>query len=216
MNDDNNLTPEELEKLQREEAQQKTGPNLYDRISGVKSDVDTAKQIKNIVEGTKLKNITGAGTNLGTSATGAAATGTAASGATATGAAATGTAATGTAATGTAATGAAASGAAATGAAASGAAATGAAATGAAATGAAATGAAATPVGWIVLIVIAVILIILFLVLFFNLMYYNVIEPISSKYSVSEDDIVNKYDVNFVIILKLVGFVMLQTLMSTN
>ena len=188
MNDDNNLTPEELEELQREEAQQKTGPDLYDKLGNLKSNIDTAKQIKNIVEGTKLKNITGAGTNLGTSATG-----TAASGATATGAAASGAAA-----SGAAATGAAVSGAAATGAAATGAAASGAAATGAAATGAAATGAAATPVGWIVLIVIAVILILFFLILFFDLLYYNVIDPVSSKYSISEKDIVNKYDVNFV------------------
>ena len=204
MNDDNNLTPEEIEELKKEEAQQNTGPNLYDRISGVKSDVDTAKKIKQIIDERKLKNAaetvktaetgaeTSAGAGVAATGTGAAATGTGAA-ATGTGAAATGAGAaaagTGAAAAGT---GAVAAG---TGAAAAG---TGAAAAG---TGAAAAGtgaAAATPVGWIVLIVIAVILVIIFLVLFFSLMYYNVIEPVSSKYSVSEDDIVNKYDVNFV------------------
>ena len=203
MNDDNNLTPEEIEELKKEEAQQNTGPNLYDKLGNLKNNIDTAKKIKKIIDERKLKNLadstkaaetingaTGTGTTAAGTGTAATGTGTAVTG---TGAAVTGTGAavtdTGAAVTGT--------GAAVTG---TGAAVTG---TGAAAAGtgtaAAGTGAAATtPVGWIVLIVIAVILVIMFLVLFFSLMYYNVIEPVSSKYSVSEDDIVNKYDINFV------------------
>ena len=156
MNDDNNLTPEEIEELKKEEAQQETGSNLYDKLGNLKNDVDTVNKIKKIIDERKLKNVANSAKTTGTvSGSGMAGAETAAAGAE-TAAAGTGTAAAGTGA------------------------------------------AAATPVGWIVLIVIAVILVIMFLVLFFSLMYYNVIEPISSKYSVSEEELVNKYDVNFV------------------
>lgn len=53
--DNNNLTPEELEQLQREQeqAQMQTGPNLYDRINQVRSDYSS---IRNKIESSKLKN----------------------------------------------------------------------------------------------------------------------------------------------------------------
>ena len=215
MNDDNNLTPEELEKLQNEEAQQKTGPSLYDRLNDANNSVENVRKIKNIIDERRLKNAadtartvesgasaSGAGTAAGaqtstvTGTAGTAGAGAAGAGA-ATGAAGAGAAA-GTAGAG-AATGAAGAGAAAGTAGAGAAAGTAGAGAAAGTAGAAGAGAAAaTPVGIIVIAVIGLVALIIFLILFFSLMYYNVIEPISSKYSISEKDLANKYDVNFV------------------
>ena len=201
MNDDNNLTPEELEELQREEAQGKTGPNLYDRLNQTKNSYEDYQNIKNKIQVRKSKNISDIGSNsiktpTNVTSTGTAATGTAAEtgGAATVGSTATGVASTGT---GAAATG---TGAAATG---TGAAATG---TGAAATG---TGAAAAGTGiWsaiagaivTILTVLGVILLIVLVIALIGILiasiYYSVVDPISTKYSVDPETVVNEYDIN--------------------
>ena len=169
MNDLDNLTPEEKEQL---ESQQNRSSDFYDQIENAKNVYDNVNKIQSQLSATKAKNMADVASATSKVATGSVSTtATTATTATAT-TATTATATTATAATATTAT------------------------AGTAATTAATAGAAATPVGWIVLAVILLIIIIIILVIFFNLMYYNVIEPVSSKYSVSEVDLVNKYDSN--------------------
>ena len=184
MNDDNNLTPEELEKLQREEAQQKTGPNLYDRLNQTKNSYEDYQNIKNKIQVRKSKNISEISSNSAKTGTKAAATGTGAAAAgTGAAAAGTGAAATGTGAT-AAGTGAAAAG---TGAAAAG---TGAAAAG---TGAAAAGVGILPIlGFILLGILTIGLVGAFVAS----IYYSIVDPISTKYSVDPETIINDYDIN--------------------
>ena len=167
MNDLDNLTPEEKEQL---ESQQNRSSDFYDQIENAKNVYDNVNKIQSQLSATKAKNIAdvaSATSKLATDSVGATAT-------TATTATAT-TATTATATTAATAT----------------------------ATTAATAGAAATPVGWIILgvmgifiLIVVLIVILFFLIIFTNLMYYNVIEPVSSKYSVSEVDLVNKYDSN--------------------
>ena len=209
MDDNNNLTPEEIEQLEREEAQKNTEPSFGDRISNAKNTYDNVNKIKKIIEERKLKNAsdvsrasqsasTATETGATAGSTASTATGTSAAGTGASAATGAGTTAAGAGTTAAAGAGAsAAAGAGTTAAAGAGAsAAAGAGAT--AAAGAGATAVAATPVGWIILIVIGVVILLLGLVLFLSLLYYNVIEPVSSKYSVGEEDVINKYDANFV------------------
>ena len=175
MNDDNNLTPEELEELQRKEAQGKTGPNLYDRANQIKNSYDDYQKIKNKIQARKSKNISDIGSNSIKTPTNVTSTGTAATG---TGAAATGT---GAAATGT---GAAAAG---TSAAAAG---TSAAAAG---TSAAAAGVGILPIlGFILLGILTIGLVGAFVAS----IYYSIVDPISTKYSVDPETIINDYDIN--------------------
>ena len=56
MDDNNNLTPEEIEQLEREEAQKNTEPSFGDRISNAKNTYDNVNKIKKIIEERKLKN----------------------------------------------------------------------------------------------------------------------------------------------------------------
>ena len=169
MNDLDNLTPEEKEQL---ESQQNRSSDFYDQIENAKNVYGNVNKIQSQLSATKAKNMADVASATSKVATGSVST-TATTATTTT--ATTATTATATTATATTATTATA---------------------GTAATTAATAGAAATPVGWIVLAVILLIIIIIILVIFFNLMYYNVIEPVSSKYSVSEVDLVNKYDSN--------------------
>ena len=168
MDDQNNLTPEEF---QQSDNQQNNNSDFYDRVENAKNVYNNVNAIQSKLSASKVKNVADVASAAGKTAGSAATTTTAATATTTT----TATATTATAATATTAT-----------------AATATTATAATAT----TAAAATPVGWIIIGVVLLIIIILFLVLFFNLMYYNVIEPVSSKYSVSEVDVINKYDSN--------------------
>ena len=168
MDDQNNLTPEEF---QQSDNQQNNNSDFYDRVENAKNVYNNVNAIQSKLSASKVKNVADVASAAGKTAGSAATTTTAATATTTT----TATATTATAATATTAT-------------------TATATTATAAT--ATTAAAATPVGWIIIGVVLLIIIILFLVLFFNLMYYNVIEPVSSKYSVSEVDVINKYDSN--------------------
>lgn len=167
MNDLDNLTPEEKEQL---ESQQNRSSDFYDQIENAKNVYDNVNKIQSQLSATKAKNMADVASATSKVATGSVST----------------TATTATTTTATTAT-----------------TATATTATTATATTAATAGAAATPVGWIILgvmgifiLIVVLIVILFFLIIFTNLMYYNVIEPVSSKYSVSEVDLVNKYDSN--------------------